>query len=96
MNALGLYTCSTAAAELSVTPTRVRALIAAKRLRATLVGGVWLIEPADLDAVRSRKSGRPPSKRNAAVGVPPKPSEVVVVLQGPVEQTARRVWNWMN
>jgi hypothetical protein len=31
----------------------VRALIAANRLRATLVGHVWLIEPAALDTVRS-------------------------------------------
>jgi excisionase family DNA binding protein len=67
MNASDFYTCSTAAAELGVTPTPVRALIAANRLRATLVGHVWLIEPAALDTVRSRKSGRPPSKTNAAV-----------------------------
>ena len=87
MNVSDLYTCSAAAAELGVTPTRVRALIAAKRLRATLVGHVWLIEPAALDAVRSRKSGRPPRKKTAPVKAP----------QAPVEQTtARKVRHWMD
>ena len=87
MNASDLYTCSTAAAELGVTPTRVRALIAANRLRATLVGHVWLIEPAALDAVRSRKSGRPPSKTNLAVVTPQAPRE---------QNTARKVRNWQD
>jgi hypothetical protein len=59
MNPSDLYTCSTAAAKLGVTPVRVRALIASQRLKATLFGHVWLIEAAALDAVLSRKSGRP-------------------------------------
>jgi excisionase family DNA binding protein len=57
---LSFYTTSTAAAELGVTPGRVRALIAAGRLQATLAGRDWLIEPKALDAVRDRKNGRPP------------------------------------
>jgi excisionase family DNA binding protein len=64
MNASDLYTCSTAAAELGVTAARVRALIAAGRLRATLVGHAWLIEPKALDAVRHRQPGRPWGKRS--------------------------------
>ena len=87
MNASDLYTCSTAAAELGVTPTRVRALIAAKRLCATFVGHVWLIEPAALDAVRSRKPGRPPRKKKEPVKAP----------QALIEQaTTRKVRHWMD
>ncbi len=60
------FTTSTAADELGVSAGRVRAMIAAGRLRATLVGRDWLIEPKALDAVRDRKPGRPPATRKAA------------------------------
>ena len=57
------FTTVTAAAELGVSAGRVRAMIAAGRLRATFAGRDWLITPAALDAVRDRKPGRPPGKR---------------------------------
>lgn len=49
-----------AAKELGVTMRRVQAMIQAGRLKAEKLGGVWLIHPRDLDAVRDRKPGRPP------------------------------------
>jgi excisionase family DNA binding protein len=52
-------TTTEAAAALGVTPQRIRALIAAGRLRAVKVGRDWLIRPPDLEAVRVRTSGRP-------------------------------------
>jgi excisionase family DNA binding protein len=54
-----------AAKRLGVTANRVRALIEAKRLKATKVGNVWLIDPKDLDAVKDRKVGRPRKARTA-------------------------------
>jgi len=48
-----------AARRLGVTPNRVRMLIEAKRLKATKLGNVWVINPKDLDAVTKRKPGRP-------------------------------------
>jgi excisionase family DNA binding protein len=56
-----LYTTATAATELGVTACRVRALIAAGRLRASRAGRDWLIDPKALEAVRDRKPGRPPA-----------------------------------
>jgi len=53
-----------AAKRLGVTQNRVRALIEAKRLKATKVGNVWLIDPKDLDAVKDRKVGRPRKATN--------------------------------
>jgi len=58
--AQSFLTTATAAAELGVTPGRVRAMIAAGRLRATPVGPMWIIAPEALEAVRKRKPGRPP------------------------------------
>jgi excisionase family DNA binding protein len=54
-----------AAKRLGVTANRVRALIDAKRLKATKLGNVWLIEPKDLEAVRQRKPGRPRKSRKS-------------------------------
>lgn len=54
-----MLTTAKAAAELGVTPQRVRALIASGRLKATKEGRDWLIDPPDLEAVRIRKAGRP-------------------------------------
>jgi len=48
-----------AAKRLGVTPDRVRKMIEAKRLKATKLGSVWLIDPKDLEAVKDRKVGRP-------------------------------------
>ena len=58
-------TTTTAATQLGVTATRVRALIAAGRLKATLSGRDWLIAPRDLEAVRDRRPGRPPARMPA-------------------------------
>lgn len=55
-----------AAKRLGVTPDRVRKMIVAKRLKATKVGNVWLIDPKDLDAVKDRKVGRPRKTRQTA------------------------------
>ena len=52
-----------AARRLGVTQNRVLALIAAKRLKATKFGNVWMIDPKDLDAVTKRKPGRPRKAR---------------------------------
>jgi excisionase family DNA binding protein len=52
-----------AAKRLGVTANRVRAMIEAKRLKATKMGNVWLIDPKDLDAVKDRKVGRPRKSR---------------------------------
>lgn len=52
-----------AAKRLGVNASRVRALIDAKRLKATKVGNVWLIDPKDLEAVKTRKVGRPRKAR---------------------------------
>jgi excisionase family DNA binding protein len=56
-----------AAKRLGVTPDRVRKMIEAKRLKATKLGNVWLIDPKDLEAVQDRKVGRPrkASKRSS-------------------------------
>ena len=54
-----------AAKRLGVTTNRVRALIEAKRLKATKLGSVWLIDPEDLDAVKNRKVGRPRKLRGS-------------------------------
>ena len=54
-----------AAKRLGVTADRVRKMIEAKRLKATKLGNVWLIDPKDLDAVKDRKPGRPRKARKA-------------------------------
>jgi excisionase family DNA binding protein len=48
-----------AARRMGVTQNRVRALIDARRLKATKIGNAWLIDPKDLEAVKKRKPGRP-------------------------------------
>jgi excisionase family DNA binding protein len=48
---------------LGISDARVRALIMSKRLKAVKVGGAWLIDPKDLDAVKDRKVGRPKSRK---------------------------------
>jgi excisionase family DNA binding protein len=52
-----------AAKRLGVTVSRVLKMIAAKRLKATKLGNIWLIDPKDLDAVKDRKVGRPRKAR---------------------------------
>ena len=64
---LDLLPVSAAADELSVHPSRVRALIASGALAAEKVGGVWLVDRASV-AGRNRahaSAGRPLSPRNA-------------------------------
>jgi excisionase family DNA binding protein len=58
-----IITTTEAARRLGVTPTRVRALIEAKRLKAFKYGREWLIDPKDLEAVKVRKVGRPRKSR---------------------------------
>jgi excisionase family DNA binding protein len=65
-----------AASSLGITPSRVIAMIRAKRLPAEKVGNQWLIRPLDLEQVRSRKPGRPPANAPApatpeSTGYPP-------------------------
>jgi excisionase family DNA binding protein len=48
-----------AAKRLNVTVSRVHKMIAAKRLKATKLGNVWLIDPKDLEPLKDRKVGRP-------------------------------------
>jgi hypothetical protein len=40
-------------------------MIESKRLKATKVGNVWLIDPKDLEAVKNRKVGRPRKARKS-------------------------------
>ena len=61
-----IITTTEAAKRLGVTPTRVRALIEAKRLKAFKYGREWLIDPKDLEAVKNRKVGRPRKSRKVA------------------------------
>jgi excisionase family DNA binding protein len=49
---------------LGVSDARVRALIESGRLKAVKIGGAWLIDPKDLDAVKERKVGRPKSRKS--------------------------------
>jgi excisionase family DNA binding protein len=46
-----------AAAERRTTVQAIRGLIQRRRLRAVLIGGIWLISPADLKAFRAAKTG---------------------------------------
>jgi excisionase family DNA binding protein len=62
--AMKIISTAEAAQRLNVSPSRVRKMIEAKRLKATKVGNVWLIDPKDLDAVKDRKVGRPRKSRN--------------------------------
>lgn len=61
-----IITTVEAAKRLNVTPSRVRALIEAKRLKAFKYGREWLIDPKDLEAVKDRKVGRPRKSRKGA------------------------------
>ena len=54
-----------AARRLGISDARVRALIMSGRLKATKVGGAWLIDPKDLNAVKDRKVGRPRKARKS-------------------------------
>ena len=56
---MNLISVTEAAKRLNVTPTRIRAMISSKRLKATKVGNMWVISPKDLEAVKDRKVGRP-------------------------------------
>ena len=47
------------AEQLSISTRRVQALIASGRLKARRIDRDWLIDPADLDAVRDRPQGWP-------------------------------------
>lgn len=58
-----MLTTLQAAAKLKCSRRRVLELIAAKRLKATRYGLMWMIDPADLAAVRDRKPGRPKATR---------------------------------
>jgi excisionase family DNA binding protein len=60
-----IITTAEAARRLGVTQNRIRALIDARRLKATKVGPLWLINPKDLDAVKDRKVGRPRKTRKS-------------------------------
>ena len=59
--AMDRITTAQAAERLGVTKPRVIQLINAGRLPAEKVGIQFLIKPADLEKVKDRKPGRPPS-----------------------------------
>ena len=61
-------TTDQAAERLSVTPGRVRAMIAAGRLPAQKFGFVHMIKAADLKLVEDRKAGRPPKQAGKMKG----------------------------
>lgn len=63
---VGKLTTAEVAERLGVTRARILALIRAGRLPTVRAGPLHLIEPADLDLVKVRKSGRPwPAKVKA-------------------------------
>ena len=51
-----------ASKRLGVSGARVRQLILCRRLKAVKVGWAWLILSRDLEAVRDRPNGRPPTR----------------------------------
>jgi excisionase family DNA binding protein len=59
----GFYTTSEVAAELGITPARVRQLVLDGTLPAEKVGRDLLIKVGDLDTVRSRKTKRGPAPK---------------------------------
>lgn len=61
--AIRLLTVAEAAVELGVSHRRVQQLIDSGRLSAEWLGKQRVIRPADLDAVRHRKPGRPPKEK---------------------------------
>lgn len=56
---MDLLTTAQAAAQLGITPNRLRVLIRKKRLPAVRFGRDWQIREADLRLVADRKAGRP-------------------------------------
>jgi len=68
-----LITVAEAAERLNVCESRVRAMIAAKRLPANRVGRQWLIYAPDLALVAERKPGRPATR---IIMPPPMPCAV--------------------
>lgn len=57
-----MLTTTQAASILGVSPRRVLALIEAGRLPAQKVGRDWIIQEADLEAVKERRQGWPKGK----------------------------------
>ena len=57
-------TVTEVAEQLDLTTGRIRQMVLAGRLRARKAGPLWLIKPADLDAIRHRKPGRPRREAN--------------------------------
>jgi excisionase family DNA binding protein len=58
-------TTKQAAERLGITPRRVQALIEAGRLPANKFGRDYMIKEADLNLVKDRKVGRPPTKKKS-------------------------------
>jgi excisionase family DNA binding protein len=54
-----MLTTSEAGKRLGISAVRVRQLIAASRLPATMIGRDYIIDASDLAKVRNRKPGRP-------------------------------------
>lgn len=54
-----MITTTEAAKRLNISLRRVQAMITSGRLKAQKVGRDWLIKATDLEAVKSRKTGRP-------------------------------------
>ena len=59
-----LLSVKQASEHLKVNRQRVLQFIAAKRLRAEKVGGVYVIRESDLKSVENRKTGRPQKSKN--------------------------------
>jgi excisionase family DNA binding protein len=60
---MATLTTQQAAGKLGVTRRRVLAMIKAGRLKGEKFGRDWMIDSADLAAVRHRKPGRPPASK---------------------------------
>ena len=64
----GFYTTSEAAAELGVTPSRVRQMVLGGTLHAEKTGRDLLIKVEDLTAAKNRKTKRGPEPKAAKKG----------------------------
>jgi len=56
-------TTAQAAEKLGISQRRVQALITAGKIKATMAGKTWLIDPTELKKIKNRNPGRPPKRK---------------------------------
>ena len=60
-----IYSADEVAAELGITPQRVRALAQSRGVGTKVGGYMWTFTSRDIEAMRERKPGRPAKESNA-------------------------------